>query len=97
MSFPFQRWACMVASVIIINSAANAAGADSVNGKKLYDSKCFACHDTSIHTRENKIIFSKKALLNRVKMCEVNANAQWNEQQIIDVVEHLNTTYYKYE
>lgn len=97
MTMTPRRRAMIVASTALTLWANAAVSADAANGKKLYDGKCFACHDTTIHTRPEKIIFSKKALLNRVKMCDANANANWTEQQMGDVVEYLNTTFYKYD
>lgn len=73
------------------------AAGDIVNGEKLYRSACLSCHDTAIHTRPDKIIFSKKALRNRVEFCEGNAGTNWNASQMDDVTEWLNATFYKYE
>lgn len=97
-SWPGQLAAGGVLAVCVLleTSLALAAG-DSANGEKLYRSACLSCHDTSIHTRADKIIFSKKALRKRVEFCEGNTNTNWNASQMDDVTEWLNATFYKYE
>lgn len=88
--------AALTAWSLLATSGAFAAG-DIANGETLYRSACLGCHDTGIHTRPDKIIFSKKALRNRVEFCEGNTNAGWNASQMDDVTEWLNATFYKYE
>lgn len=92
----FAVCAASMASLFLGTPVALAAG-DAANGEKLYRAACFGCHDTSIHTRTDKIIFSKKALRKRVEFCEGNTAAGWNAQQMDDVTEWLNATFYKYE
>ncbi len=75
---------------------AHAAG-DPKHGENLYNAGCFSCHDTSIHTRPNSIIFSKVALRNRVKFCDANAGTHWPAQAIDDVTEYLNEAFYKFD
>jgi len=70
--------------------------ADAGNGKKLYDAKCFRCHDTKIHTRTDRIIHTYTDLVNRVKFCDAQTEAGFTAQQRDDVTEYLNNTFYKY-
>lgn len=88
--------AVLAVPVFLGTTLVHAAG-DVANGEKLYRAACFGCHDTSIHTRTDKIIFSKKALRKRVEFCEGNTSAGWNAQQMDDVTEWLNATFYKYD
>lgn len=67
------------------------------NGKKLYMQGCTGCHNTDIHTRPNKIIFSKQAIIKRVKFCDTMAGNKFNDEQISDIAEYLNQTFYKYD
>ncbi len=75
----------------------NVAANDIANGKTIYDKNCKGCHTTAIHTRPDRIIFSKRALSKRIKFCERMAGAHWSEQQLNDVTEYLNETFYKFE
>jgi len=93
-----QTWGqCLAGFGCALLLANPAFAADPANGEKLYNGGCFKCHDTTIHTRPDKIIFSKKALIKRVEFCEGNAGMNWNKGQIEDVAEYLNKTFYKYE
>ena len=70
--------------------------ADIENGKAVHQSKCMACHDNSIYTRPNSIIHSYSSLQNRVKFCDVAAQANLSETQINDIVAYLNQAFYKF-
>ena len=74
----------------------DAGASDPANGKMLYDKHCTTCHDTSVHTRPNRIIHTYEDLENRVKFCDTASNAHFTPAQIADVVDHLNATYYKF-
>ena len=72
------------------------SASDVANGKKLYEKNCNGCHDTRMHTRPNRIIHTYEDLVNRVKFCDGAANTNFTDSEITDVVDHLNTTYYKF-
>lgn len=81
---------------LAVTSTAHAQG-DPAHGKKLYMDNCLQCHDTSVHTRPDKIIFSKKALRKRVEFCDANAGSNFSAQDLSDVTEWLNSEFYKYD
>lgn len=71
--------------------------ADAAKGKALYEGNCTTCHDTKIHTRPDRIIYSYTALKNRVRFCESNAKLNWNDQQVEDTAAYLNEAFYKFK
>ena len=71
--------------------------ADVQRGKQLHDEYCMKCHDTSVYMRDNRFVTSKEALVGQVKRCAMNANTQWSDTDISDVVDYLNATYYKFD
>ena len=80
-----------------------AANADINNGKELHDSNCTSCHisiqggdGSGIYTRENKRIETYPALIKQVNRCRDSLGVQWPENHVNDVVEYLNTTFYKF-
>ena len=79
-----------------IFSTAGVYASDIENGKKLYDANCHGCHDTKIHTRPNRIIHTYGDLANRVKFCDAQTKAGFNAEQLKDVTDYLNTTFYKF-
>ena len=86
-----------VIAIATLNISLPALAADDANGKKLYHQGCTKCHDTSIHTRPNTIIFSKKALVNRIKFCDTMAGNHFNDAQVKDIAEYLNNSFYKFD
>jgi len=80
-----------------------AANADINNGKELHDSNCTSCHislqggdGSGIYTRENNRIETYPALIKQVNRCRDSLGVQWPENHVNDVVEYLNTTFYKF-
>ncbi len=74
------------------------------NGKELHDSNCTSCHvelqggdGTGIYTRENNRIESYPALIKQVKRCRDSLGVEWPEEHVNDVVEYLNTSFYKFK
>lgn len=81
-----------------------AVNADIKNGKELHDSNCTSCHismqggdGSSIYTRENKRIESHPALVKQVKRCRDSLGVPWPDEHVKDVVNYLNSSFYKYK
>jgi len=88
-------------SLIFISTLVNA---DIKNGKELHDSNCTSCHisiqggdGSGIYTRENNRIETYPALIKQVKRCRDSLGVAWPEDDINDVVEYLNTSFYKFK
>lgn len=73
------------------------AWADVQNGKRLHDEGCKKCHDDSVYTRKDHFVTSKEALAKQVHRCALNTGAQWSDEDLADVVDYLNASYYKFE
>ena len=85
---------------ILLTQASNAA--DPANGKTLHDESCIACHTsltngqpTTMYTRADRKFNSLSGLNKQVMRCQNSVGANWFDDQIADVVEYLNTNYYK--
>ena len=70
--------------------------ANAENGKKLYTERCGGCHDTKVHTRPNRIVHTYEDLVNRVRFCDNAAKAGLKDEEIYDVSDYLNNTFYKF-
>ena len=81
--------------VVSITGTASLA-ADVEHGKKLYSERCGGCHDTKVHTRPNRIVHTYEDLVNRVRFCDNAAKANLKEEEIYDVSDYLNDTFYKF-
>lgn len=86
----------LLTSVCLLFISQTAVAVDAANGKKIYEARCHGCHDSHIHTRPNRIIHTYDDLLARVKFCDNAAATKFTDAEILDVVEHLNKTYYKF-
>jgi mono/diheme cytochrome c family protein len=88
-----KRYAFAVLTVLI----AGGAQADAGHGKQLLAEHCTKCHDDSVYTRKDRFITSKEALAKHVNRCALNTGAQLFDEDIADITEYLNATYYKYK
>jgi CxxC motif-containing protein (DUF1111 family) len=70
--------------------------ADVEHGKKLHDASCVKCHDSGVYTREDRFVANKDALKTQVQRCNVNLGTQWFDEDVSDVTDFLNATYYKF-
>jgi len=85
-----------LALTLVLLSGSVAAATDPEHGKALLEERCTKCHDSSIYTRKDRFISSKEALFKQVSRCSINTGAQWFDEDIADVVDYLNATYYKF-
>ena len=70
---------------------------DVDHGKSIHDTKCMGCHDNRQYTRPNRIIHTFEDLHARVEFCDTASNANFSFNDIDDVVEYLNVTFYKFK
>ncbi len=82
---------------LVLTLGSSLAWADTENGKKLHDEQCTECHDTSVYSRPDRFITSREALAKQVNRCELNVGAQWFKEDIDDVVQYLDETFYKFK
>ena len=87
----------VLAAVTLCGVAFNTFAADIEKGKALHDAKCMGCHDTHQYTRPNRIIHTLEDLHGRVEFCDSAASAGFTPDDIDNVVEYLNTTFYKFK
>ncbi len=89
-----------VSFAAILSQASQAA--DPAHGKDLHDANCLSCHASlmggnpnDLYTRADRRVNTIDGLHNQVTRCKTPANVSWSDVQIQDVVEYLNTNFYK--
>lgn len=94
-----HRTAMMMAMLLFLASATVHAqdAPDPERGRQLHARHCQRCHDDSIYTRQDSIIYSYKALQKRVHFCERMAGAGWHGRDFDDVISYLNQRFYKFK
>ncbi len=83
-------------------SAQNVMAANPAHGKDLHDANCQSCHSSlmggdpdRIYTRSDRRVTSIDGLRKQVTRCKTTVGVAWPEDQIEDVVDYLNTSFYK--
>ena len=89
----------IVATALIGACGASAShvllAAESSAGKKLHDTYCVACHDSTIYSRENHLR-SLDALEQQIGACGHNTGTQLSADEVREIAEYLNTRYYHF-
>lgn len=70
---------------------------DAAKGKALHDKQCVACHDSSVYTRANRRVKSPEALIGQVNGCVHQLDLKLDRDQINDLVNHLDQSFYKFK
>jgi mono/diheme cytochrome c family protein len=83
---------------------AGTAHADIKRGEKLHNEQCIACHaarfgnnGADIYTRKNRRIHDMNGLRKQVNRCKNNLSITWFDDDVNDVVDYLNATYYHFK
>ena len=76
---------------------------NAAKGKVTHDAKCAACHvemfggdGSKIYTRKDRKTKSAEGLIGRVQGCNKQTGANLSKADVDNVVNFLNTTYYKF-
>lgn len=79
-----------------IAPAASAQEPDAVRGMYLYENHCTECHTSVVHIQENPKAQSLDEIEAFVRRWVAYKNLTWSNDEIRDVLMHLNSRYYKY-
>lgn len=93
----------LVTAISLITLMNPAHAIDLKNGKIQHDKNCTSCHiakygkdGSTIYSRENRVVKNYSMLVQRVKACDINTNAGFHDDEVINVIEYLNSSYYKF-
>lgn len=71
--------------------------ADAERGKQLHDESCLKCHGTEVYSRADRFIGSRDALEKQVNRCKTNVGVQWFDEDVANVVEYLDQSFYHFK
>jgi hypothetical protein len=74
----------------------NLANEPSSRGKLLYENHCLSCHESMVHIRGAHKAKTIEDVQYWVGRWAVELNVKWSADEIDDVVQHLNQTFYHY-
>jgi len=87
--------------MLLINQA---QAVDLKGGKIKHDKHCTSCHiakygkdGSEIYTRANRFVKNYSMLVQRVKACDINTNAGFHDDEVTNVIEYLNSSFYKFK
>ena len=90
------RLRSLVASILVVGLPAIAT-ADQMRGLCLYENHCLTCHESVVHIREVRKATSLEALRQAILRWSEVLNLDWSQEEVSDVLEHLNVRYYRFE
>lgn len=79
--------------------------ADANRGAQLHKEQCMGCHaprlgfgndGNDIYTRANRRVTSLPGLQKQVNRCKNNLQIVWFDEDVDDVVKHLNSSFYHF-
>jgi hypothetical protein len=85
-------------SILLMPSAyAAPLPGDAANGKRLFDTNCTGCHDTSVLTRKDRVVQSLEALQEQLGGCAHMANKEFTASETQDLLKYLNDQFYRFQ
>jgi mono/diheme cytochrome c family protein len=65
-------------------------------GRALYETRCIACHETSVHQRASRKATDFAALRREVERWSTTLGGEWRAEELDAVTVFLNDRYYRY-
>jgi len=82
--------------VFIACGATSLHAADIENGNDLHFENCTGCHDSTVYTRDNRVVQSLSRLGAQVRLCKDSLELTWFDEEVDDVIGYLNKEYYHF-
>ena len=86
----------LVAAIGLFALSAALNAADIENGDDLHFESCTGCHDSAVYIRADRKVADLAQLGRQVRFCKDTVGATWFDDEVDDVIEYLNATYYKF-
>jgi cytochrome c553 len=77
--------------------ATTSARADNTKGQVLHNQYCVACHSDSVYKRDDRRVTNLQSLQQQVSTCSHAQVKELTSEQLTDIVDYLNATYYKFK
>ena len=98
VSWSSRSLAVALAGAVLLGGLSSPAlSQEPSRGEALYENHCRSCHESSAHTRDGRKVKSMTELRKRVAAWSIHGGLDWSEQEVDDVTEYLNRTFYQFE
>jgi len=81
---------CLTPSLLLAQEA------NHLRGMNLYENHCTKCHESRVHIRDDRKAKSLQEIRAYIQRWINVEQLDWTESEIDDVLQYLNTEYYKY-
>jgi hypothetical protein len=85
-----------ISIIILFLWLTSTQAADLDNGDDLHFENCTGCHDSTVYTRDNRNVRDLPRLGQQVRFCKDTIGVAWFDDEVEDVIEYLNVTYYHF-
>jgi ribosomal protein L44E len=96
VSIRAPRHAAVAGLVLALAAPAALAQSALERGRALYETRCTACHEKSVHRRESRKARDFAALRREIERWSTNVGGEWRAEELDAVTVFLNDRYYKY-
>jgi mono/diheme cytochrome c family protein len=91
---PFS-FASAALAISLISASPLANAANFARGQELFEDHCQACHN-DFHRPDDRNVKSLSELRKRVEAWSAHAATDWKRDEIDDVLEYINRSFYKF-
>ncbi len=91
-----SRYLIIAAVLSTIFCIPKSLAADDNLGEKLHQQQCLSCHGTEVYTRSHLHVTSLSILHQQVKRCEMPSDVHWSNEEVMSVVNYLNSHFYHF-
>ncbi|MCP4472355.1 MAG: cytochrome c [Gammaproteobacteria bacterium] len=86
----------LILKLFLVVLPGSALATDIENGNDLHFEYCTGCHDSGVYTRADRKMGDLAQLGKQVRFCQNAVDATWFDDEVDDVIEYLNATYYHF-
>lgn len=87
----------VIKALFFLLSTASMAAPNLADGQLLYDESCAKCHHTPYQSLGWNEMTSKREVSHMVSACSDHFQLEWNDQDIEDTTEFLNTEFFFFD
>ncbi len=86
----------LILKLLLVVLPGSVLAADIENGNDLHFEHCTGCHGSGVYTRADRKMRDLAQLGKQVRFCKNVVGATWFDDEVDDVIEYLNATYYHF-
>ena len=89
-----MRASTLIAAACVAVATSVPVSADEARGRLLYENHCTACHESTVHVREDRKVEDRAGIMRMVVRFSDHLGLDWSAEEMRDVADHLAAEYY---